>query len=143
MAGPPFATWQTAWDYILAGRAKFTLRSEKTLDHITYKIRRREKDSGPWFVHVRCGSGYAYLGTIFEDTYQFRATSQTASYWMASPKFKVFQWFWSKMTTGRQELPSNLSVFHEDRCGFCGQPLTDPFSIETGFGPTCRKKQYA
>lgn len=55
-------------------------------------------------------------------------------------KARVFAWLWAtRLSTGR-ELPEQVEVWHEGRCGRCGRRLTVPESISTGFGPECVKK---
>ncbi len=39
----------------------------------------------------------------------------------------------------RHNLPENYAVYHVGRCAHCGRQLTDPKSMERGFGPDCWK----
>jgi hypothetical protein len=47
----------------------------------------------------------------------------------------AFAWFWDRLRNGN--LPEQVEVHHEGRCGRCGRALTVPESIESGFGPEC------
>ncbi len=125
-------------DFIKAGKAIFTLENEKTGNRFTYKVKKcGEKEL--WFVSVLSGpdnySNYKYLGTIFGTT--FRSTGK-AKISKDALSFKAFNWlnnFWNSSS----ELPEDVKVHHEGRCGRCGKRLTVPESIQTGFGPECVK----
>jgi hypothetical protein len=39
-----------------------------------------------------------------------------------------------------EKLPTPMKVFHEGECARCKLRLTDPESVRTGMGPTCREK---
>ena len=124
-------------EFILAGKAKITLRSEKTLIHHTYKIKKGAENV--WFVSRLGANGhYLYLGTIFPEG--FTATRKTCSYAKFHPGFAAFAWFW-RWVGEREQMPPNVTVYHEGKCGMCGLPLTDPVSVKEGYGPECRKKR--
>ena len=127
----------TLREFMLAGKAKITVRSEKTLKHFTYKIR-KDKDSEKRFVHrLVADNNYVYIGTVFEDGH-FNWTKRSAHH-RSSDAYKGFEWLWSRV--GQGILPRDVTVFHEGRCGMCGLELTDPISIKEGYGPDCRKKR--
>jgi hypothetical protein len=121
-------------DFILAGNAYFTIRSEVTGNRFTYRVKKAD-DSEIWFVSVLSGpnntSDYIYLGLINKDLDFMRTKGSKIS--VDAPSFKAFKWFWGKIW----DLPSSVSVFHEGRCGRCGRMLTVPESVESGFGPEC------
>lgn len=126
---------QTMRSYILAGNAKFTLRSQETGNHLTYKIR-RGKQKDVWWVN-RLADGYNYIGMI--DRYDvFRWTSGVPLELRNCEHSRVFKWFWAKLNYGK--MPGSLQFYHRGRCGKCGRDLTDPLSIKLGYGPECRKK---
>lgn len=52
-------------------------------------------------------------------------------------KAKVFPWLWQKYVDPVRNLPSQIEVWHEGRCGACGRRLTVPESIANGLGPVC------
>lgn len=127
-------------EFILAGRAKFTIRSEKTGKHYTYKVK-KEKDGKVWYVsRLTANNDYMYLGSIFqEEDMQFRTTRKTSTYSHYSEGWTAFDWLWKYLR--KDLMPPNLSFFHAGRCGMCGLELTDPVSIKEGYGPDCRKKR--
>lgn len=122
--------------YLLAGNAKFTLRSQKTGNHLTYKVRRGEQRD-VWWVN-RLAEGYEYIGMI--DRYGvFRWTSSVPMDLRYCQHAKVFTWFWAGINKG--SLSGHLQFYHMGKCGKCGRDLTDPLSIKLGLGPECRKKR--
>lgn len=138
----PDNVFTDAWklrEFLLAGNAKFTLRSEKSLKHYTYKIRKPGNDP-VWFVsRLAADNAYRYLGCIFEDEdFIFRTSKKTAPYDHYSEAFAAFKWFWEKLDKEKR-IPNNVTAWHEGKCGMCGRELTDPVSIKNGFGPDCSK----
>lgn len=124
-------------EFVLAGRAKITVRSNRSLKHFTYKIK-KERDKKIWYVSRLSSHEYIYLGTIFED-FSFRATRKTLASEATSEQFIAFDWLMGHLN--RKYMPKDITVFHEGRCGMCGIELTDPISIKEGYGPDCRKKR--
>jgi hypothetical protein len=121
-------------EFVLAGKAKFTLKSAKTGIHHTYKVKKGDKEV--WFVSRWAGHSYAYLGAIFPEGFTHTRKSGSAQY---SPAFAAFKWFWQRLVRG--EPLHQLEFFHAGRCGMCGLELTDPVSVKEGYGPDCRKKR--
>ena len=129
-------------DYVLAGYAVLTLVNPDNGNHLTYLVRTPKGKGTPHFVyaHVGCSSnlhhGYAFIGTIFGDR-SFRTCQQDKPGMRLPPdalKTKAFQWFWEKLRTG--SLPERIEVWHEGRCGRCGQPLQD-FDLDVGLHFFC------
>lgn len=54
-------------------------------------------------------------------------------------KQRVFYWLWTGHMAQDKELPEQIEVWHEGRCGRCGRRLTVPESIANGLGPECIK----
>ena len=99
---------------------------------------RREGDKPCWFVKVRVGNDYDYLGMVpaRRQGQPWRLLHTKGS---TLPKddarFKAFAW------TLRHLGPDcPIEIWHEGSCGACGRPLTDPESIAIGLGPICRGK---
>lgn len=123
--------------FILAGNARFTLRSKLSGKRFTFKVRRPSADR-PHFVSLLTGSDneadYTFFGTIFGDGH-FKHSAKS-SIGPEAESVKVFAWF-ARLLAQVTTLPENLEVHHEGRCGRCGRALTVPESIESGFGPEC------
>lgn len=140
--GHAFTDPATAVAFALAGNATFTLQSERTGAHFTYLVQKGKKDSGDqpaWFVKVREGSDFVYLGMI-TGRLEFRRTAKSKVAEQA-PRARAFRFFWEHVLAGN--LPPALHVCHTGLCGRCGRPLTHPDSIEAGIGPECAKKRSA
>ncbi len=124
-------------EFILAGNSRVTFKSVATGNHFTFKIRKADKrgSSAPeaWFVSVMYDyeeEGYTYLGMI-NSHYNFFATKASRGMEDA-PSFLCFKWTWNNLMSDKVE------IWHEGRCGRCGRALTDPTSIDAGYGPHCR-----
>jgi hypothetical protein len=123
--------------FALAGNAIFTLSSLKTGQRFTFKVRVAENNDTMHFVSVLVGpdnsNDYRYLGFIRRGVY-FHGGAK-AKIGQDAPSAKAFAWFWTAQARGAST-PS-LEVFHANKCGRCGRPLTVPESIRSGFGPEC------
>lgn len=123
--------------FVLAGTAIFTIRSTRSGQRFTYKVR-QPNENRPHFVRVLTGPDntrqYVFLGTIFDnETYRPGKKSPISQ---TAPSSLAFVWAWGVIV--RDQVPETLEVWHEGRCGRCGKKLTVPESIESGFGPHCR-----
>jgi Family of unknown function (DUF6011) len=127
--------------FALAGNAVFTLVSLKTGTRFTFKVRAAE--TGPMhFVSVLTGpdntQDYRYLGFLRRGIYfHGGAKAKIDRNALSALAFDYF-WRWA----ARGQMPGNLHVFHEGRCGRCGRALTVPESIKSGFGPECIGKVF-
>ena len=54
------------------------------------------------------------------------------------PAFTALDWTVKHLASG--SMPAQLELWHEGQCARCARPLTDPVSIERGFGPECVKR---
>ena len=111
-----FQTASIAVQFILAGRARFTVVSAKTGARFTYRVV-QPTETSPHFVKVMTGSdnetSYSFLGTIFQGkTYRRSAKSQIDE---KAPSAVAWAWIWSKLVDGK--LPESCEVWHEGRCG--------------------------
>jgi hypothetical protein len=148
MSHQGFETASEALDFIFGGNATFTLTSTKSGKHFTYKASSpKGDDTAPIFVKVLNGpdnswnGDWMYLGAFFKAT-----DGSTIKKLIAggkghpdAPSFKALMWSVRHLDQ-KGELPVDLTIQHEDKCGRCGRKLTDPVSISTGIGPECRKK---
>lgn len=127
-------------EFLLAGAAVFTVTRVDTGMRVTYRVQQPDA-SKPHFVSVLTGpdnsNDYAFLGTIFESRkYVHGQRSRIA---VTDTRSVVFLWLWERVQNMR-ELPANVHVLHEGKCGRCGRRLTTVESIERGIGPECIKK---
>jgi hypothetical protein len=126
--------------FILGGNAYFTIRSKKTGQRFTYRVR-ASKDGRVHFVSVLTGqdnsSSYSYMGyiKITPSGGVFFHGGGKARVGKDAPSFKAFDWLYRQLV--RCQLPDTVEVWHEGRCGRCARRLTVPESIRSGFGPEC------
>ena len=147
----PFAGSIKAMEFVLAGNAYFTVRSEKTGTRFTYRVKRaglnhpaRDMQPPVWFVSVLTGpdntTDYSYLGLIRPPkelpdgplAFEHGAKSHVAP---TAPSVIAAFWVFGQLLRNRPT--PQCSIFHEGRCGRCGRALTVPESIVSGFGPEC------
>lgn len=135
-----FQTAAVAVQFVLAGRARLTLVSEKTGTRFTFRVTQKDTTS-PHFVGVLTGSdnesAYSFIGTVFADK-AFRP-GRKSTLRPDAPSVKAWAWVWSYLARG--EMPPSCEVWHEGRCGKCGRSLTVPESISTGLGPICESRE--
>lgn len=129
--------------FILGGKAIFSVRSLGTGNHFTYRVKRpsgsKHKDAVVRFVELQ-GSDQVmrYFGNI-EEGDRFRFTRKTPSYMRDHPAVIGFSYVW-RWIAHRNSIPNTVEIWHEGKCSMCGIRLTHPDSIKSGIGPECRKK---
>jgi len=128
--------------FFFGGNATFTVESEKSGEHKTYKIRRTKPTprfpnpslmlsllSGP------CNeTNYSYIGIVNEETGSLRLTKASKRN-EQSPDVLTFNWLMKHLFTDKVLM--NAKVHHEGKCGVCARKLTVPESILRGIGPEC------
>jgi hypothetical protein len=123
-------------EFMLAGNATLTLKSERSGNRFTYRVRKAESGD-VHFVGLLGGtdneSDFRYLGVIFKDGgYHHGKRSHIAP---DAPSAMAFDWFHANLKADR--MPATVQVWHEGKCGRCGRKLTVPESVERGLGPEC------
>lgn len=126
-------------EFVFAGKAIFTVQSNRTKKRFTYKMKQAKNGSKPYFISVLNGTdnytNYQYLGTVFNKTeFNYGKKSKISK---DSESVRGFDWFFRNLLKGT--LGNLVSVYHEGKCGRCGRKLTTPKSIERGIGPECIK----
>lgn len=129
--------------FMTAGKATFTLKNAATGNRFTFKVTAapRAYGGGPsHFVKVLTGPdnerAYTYLGQLYENRPAYRH-GRKSPVSAEAPSARAIEWLCTRLLTGAA-IPPQVEVWHEGRCGRCGRKLTDPTSIELGFGPDCR-----
>jgi hypothetical protein len=129
------ATAADARQFALGGRARFTLVSKKTGKRYTYRVS-KAKDGDKFFASVLTGPNngqdYEYIG-FFEPPKDMLIAGRKGNH--NHPAFKALDWVFKNLASS--VMPEQLEFWHEGRCARCGRALTDPASIEAGFGPEC------
>lgn len=133
-----FISPDAAADYMLAGKATFTVKSLASGEHYTFRMEKLE-DKDLWFVSLlTLGDTYTYMGVVDGYPLHFRLTKKS-NYTESCKTVKVFRWCLGNVVLLRR-FPNNLEVRHEGTCGKCGRALTRPDSIDRGIGPECAKR---
>lgn len=126
-------------DFILGGKAIFTMVSVKTGDRRTYKISGSDHPN-LHFVYLRTGGDpvdpdpWTYIGVIRDgERFDLTAKSKLKA---DSPAVGGMSWLMVQLSAG--QLPGDrVEFWHEGQCAACAGRLTKPESIQRGFGPTC------
>jgi hypothetical protein len=122
-------------NFVFAGKAIFTIESQKTGTRYTYKVVQCESKKSLYFVSLLTGQNnehdYKYIGIIDNKVFKLTGKSKLAK---TSKPVMAFAFFMAKMNKLNK---IGLNFFHEGKCGKCGRKLTTPESIKNGFGPTC------
>ena len=131
-----------AREFVTAGHAVFTV-ANPTGQHFTYRVTTSDDPSRPaWFVGVLTGpsneTDYSYHGLFDPATGAVRTTAKSKVSADALSA-KVLRWALD-VVYGRRSLPAGYAIEHSGSCGRCGRTLTEPESLESGIGPTCRQR---
>lgn len=122
--------------FALAGKATLTLKSLKSEDHLTYKIRQTKGDNPVHFVSALVRpETYHYVGMIKDKKFTLTRKSRMTP---DNVRVRAMKWFCEKVLEN-ETMPTQLEVRHEGCCGRCGRELTHPDSIDRGIGPECWK----
>lgn len=134
-------------EFITAGKAIFTCRSQKTGNRFTYKVSAPKdvvkEEATLLFAQVLTGSDntsdYSFFGCLrkVENKWYF-ATSPKSRIGAGAPSVVAFDYIIRNLSEGREM--AQLEIWHEGKCGRCGRKLTTPQSIEIGLGPECSQK---
>lgn len=126
--------------FALAGNATFTLRSERSGQRFTYRVR-KDANAPVWYVAWLRGvdneADYSYFGFLRGSPMpMFYHGKAKAS--QDAPCVQAFQWLWERLWQG--VLHPQTSIWHQGKCGACGRALTVPESIASGLGPECARR---
>jgi hypothetical protein len=131
-----FQCAEAAAKFIHGGNATFTLKSNRTGAHFTFKAQQKKDDTNVTFLSLLNGpdneSDFAYVGLLRNNRVIQTAKSRVTA---DAPSIKALAWALEQI--GKGSIPDSLSILHEGRCGRCQRKLTVPASIESGFGPEC------
>ena len=128
-------------DFILAGKAVFTVTDKVSGKHYTYRI--NEADTkGVYFARLGIGFEDAiYMGVIRWRNGApelFLSTKSKVS--RNSDSFRVLNLTLLLAATDQLEESKVIKFQHEGKCCVCARPLTNSESIDLGIGPECRGK---
>jgi hypothetical protein len=140
-------TLETVISYMMGGRSVFTIVSQKSGKHYSFRVTQNKRNFRRFFVSARinCPSpnrfAFKYIGRIIYDHKDNRFESTPGSVVDESDlSFRSFKWYW-EFLNNHKRLPANTTLYHHGSCSACGRRLTDPLSIERGMGATCWKNR--
>ena len=123
--------------FMFAGNSIFTVVSNG--NHFSYKIYKKKTNDGSKIYHL-------YIRKANKGTYcgYFKIVNNKLTF-RHSDKYGIegnneFLTTLQTVIRNRNNLPSDIKVYHCGRCGCCGRILTDPEAIARGFGRECWKK---
>jgi hypothetical protein len=130
-----------ALEFVFGGRARFTLVSKETGNRKTFKVSKAKEGDDMFFASLLTGpsneNDYQYIGFIKRPKLGLIAGKKGQP---SHPAFVALDWTMRHLETGH--MPEKLEFWHEGCCARCGRALTDPASIERGFGPECARKAH-
>lgn len=125
--------FETVKQFVFAGNAYFTIKSLKTGNHFSYRVSKNRTNHNSFFVSVKSGYEYTYLGIANQNNFKLVLTKASPA--ATSPSIAAFEYFLRQLLN--QKIFDTLEFFHMGACGRCARPLTDPESIRRGIGPIC------
>lgn len=130
-------------EFVLAGRAVFTVENASG-EYYTFRVGHKEANGQwpeTWFLSLLTGrdneNDYTYLG-ILTPSGEIKLTRKSPFQADAKP-IKVASWA-IRQVWSQNQLPEGYKIRHEGKCCRCGRTLSTPESLNSGWGPECRKK---
>jgi hypothetical protein len=121
--------------FVTAGKAAITIVSTRTNAHKTFRFRKSDPGGGGgYFIDCRLGD-WTYAAWLAEPGGYANLRRCPQSH---KPALKWLQAFLAGKASDASV--AQAEFWHEGQCAACGRQLTDPVSIESGFGPVCREK---
>lgn len=136
-----FMFFEDVYNFVTGGKAFFTIVSDVTKKHFTYKVVKIEGTEDKFYVSVMRGTdnenSYSYIGLLNISNGSFSHT-RNSKVSKDDIRFKAFDYFNNGLRN--KKIANNLSFSHAGKCCKCGRKLTNPKSISTGIGPECSKR---
>lgn len=123
-------------DYMLAGKAIFTVESTKIDKRFTYKV----KKLGHFYKVSFLYEPDKYRHMCLLDASHDVLVPFVVKCGIGDIRFKMFNEFCKILNSG--DWPDTCKVYKSIYCARCGRRLTTPESIEDGLGPNCKKYVY-
>src|SRR6056297_445556 len=125
---------ETIQSFLFGGNATFTLKSLKSGNNYTYKMKtpKNKKYHYKRYLYVMTGTDneyhYKYIGSVYKNKF----FSNIPGFDIAK---KGFEWFFCNILS--KHVPETVEMYHSMKCAKCGRKLTTPESVKMGFGPVC------
>lgn len=125
---------EKAINFIFGSKAFVTFQNPITGNRFTYRVTKHKTDE-IFFVSVLTNPDtYQFIGSIKNFVFKYSKKSNIS---LDARSIIVFEYVLHHLGMGT--LNTSIEIFHDGKCGKCGKQLTDPISVEYGFGPKCRK----
>lgn len=123
-------------EYLFGGMAEFTLVQYGSMS-VRYRIKANDNRTC-FFVYTESTKDkkLIYHGHIVSRNLTYHRSAKAKDDEYNKMAIKALGW----LLNHHDSLPDIVHVLHNGRCSRCGRKLTDPESLRTGIGPTCRKK---
>lgn len=128
-------------DFIFAGNAYFTLTSNKTKTHYTYRIKKANNNNNTYFINVDDNNRDTYAGYMkrVDNVFKFFKGTKGAFDELDEP---IIALMWTIRHSMDVDINTKITIQHVGKCCKCGRTLSDPKSINMGIGPECMKLAY-
>jgi hypothetical protein len=143
---------ERALEFIMAGKARFTIVGSE--NRFTYYAFQPKFDGKPSltmrFLKVKDaahGNDETYIGLLklcngmwnYEFRYPKKLSDPSKAYFQPTSK-EVIAFSYLLRLLNSKNYDRRIEIWHDGKCGHCGQPLTTPESIQLGLGPVCIRK---
>jgi len=125
-------------EFILGGRAYFTVESEETKNRFTYKINLCKTNKNMFFVSVCYAyESYNFIGNLYTNEAKTEFKFVQSKKLTKTPTSVEVIKFIIEHYLNNNKPHSKLVFYHHGHCCRCGRTLTTPESIKRGIGPFC------
>ena len=125
-------------EFILGGRAYFTVESAETKNRFTYKINLCKNNKNMFFVSVCYAyESYNFIGNLFTNDARTEFKFVQSKKLTNVPKSVEVINFIVNIYLNNSKTHSKLIFYHHGNCCRCGRTLTTPESIKRGIGLFC------
>lgn len=135
-------------NFLLGGKAMFTLRNEKSGNHIVFSFRKQDVKYKHIFPIKLTPTQYIYVhkhSKIYLGYFQCKLDVDPPITWI-HPNSKLYEdemvyyriiMNFLMMVFSIGKMPKGLKIYYNGKCSICGRKLTDPDYIKIGIGKYC------
>lgn len=123
-----------AVDFVLGGKAEFTVKNLNNSKCYKYKVSESKKQKGLFYVSVMESGAYKYAGYLVTEPTIRYAKGKNGFFDIDSEPVKGLMY---SIRAGHSPLNRPMIMYHHGKCACCGKKLNDEISTARGFGPIC------
>jgi hypothetical protein len=131
-------------EFLLAGKAVFTVTNSTSGEHFTYQVKAFKNTL--YFVSVLTGPdnspgsfNFKYLCILGDADLTLHLSKKSPEGCKDSKAYKVLSWA-LKLMREAKPTPTGYTILASSNCAKCGRVLTVETSVMNGMGPECRRK---